>query len=157
MKKQQGFTLIELLVVIAIIGLLSTMAVVSLNSARVKARDARRLADVKQLSTAIELAAANSSTSDYSAVLSACSAAGSKTTTCGTITNLNFANVVDPSAGGDGTACANGGTAVCDYAMGEAAAATSYNICFYMETGSGSIGTGLYHVEEGGSFASGCP
>lgn len=50
-----GFTLIELLVVIAIIGLLSTFAVVSLNEARLKARDARRLADIKQMMTAVEL------------------------------------------------------------------------------------------------------
>lgn len=52
---KKGFTLIELLVVIAIIGLLSTLAVVSLNSARVKARDARRMSDLKQISTAMEL------------------------------------------------------------------------------------------------------
>ena len=55
MKKQKGFTLIELLVVIAIIGLLSTLAVVALNNARSKARDARRLADIKQIQTALEL------------------------------------------------------------------------------------------------------
>ena len=55
MRKQKGFTLIELLVVIAIIGLLSTLAVVSLNSARQKARDAKRIADVKQIQTALEL------------------------------------------------------------------------------------------------------
>ncbi|OGF27179.1 hypothetical protein A2331_00365 [Candidatus Falkowbacteria bacterium RIFOXYB2_FULL_34_18] len=51
----KGFTLVELLVVIAIIGLLSTFAVVSLNEARLKARDARRLADVKQMMTALEI------------------------------------------------------------------------------------------------------
>ncbi|MFA5358974.1 MAG: type II secretion system protein [Patescibacteria group bacterium] len=55
MKNKKGFTLIELLVVIAIIGLLSTLAVVSLNSARVKSRDAKRVADVKQIQTALEL------------------------------------------------------------------------------------------------------
>jgi general secretion pathway protein G len=55
MKKQQGFTLIELLVVIAIIGLLSTLAVVALNSARMKARDAQRVSNVKQIQTALEL------------------------------------------------------------------------------------------------------
>ena len=54
-KKNKGFTLIELLVVIAIIGLLSTLAVVALNSARAKSRDAKRVADVKQIQTALEL------------------------------------------------------------------------------------------------------
>jgi prepilin-type N-terminal cleavage/methylation domain-containing protein len=55
MKLRKGFTLIELLVVIAIIGLLSTLAVVALNSARAKARDAKRISDVNQIRTALEL------------------------------------------------------------------------------------------------------
>ena len=38
MKNNKGFTLVELLVVIAIIGILSTVAVVNLNSARDKAK-----------------------------------------------------------------------------------------------------------------------
>ena len=54
-KTLKGFTLVELLVVIAIIGLLSTVAVVALNSARTKSRDAKRVADVKQIQTALEL------------------------------------------------------------------------------------------------------
>ncbi len=54
-RKRRGFTLIELLVVIAIIGLLSTLAVVSLNNARQRSRDAKRLSDIKQLQTALEL------------------------------------------------------------------------------------------------------
>ena len=53
MKK--GFTLVELLVVIAIIALLSTLSVVALNSARAKSRDARRLSDIKQIRTALDM------------------------------------------------------------------------------------------------------
>ena len=54
-NNKKGFTLIELLVVVAIIGLLSTLSIVALNNARARARDSRRLADIKQVQTALEL------------------------------------------------------------------------------------------------------
>ncbi|OHA01751.1 MAG: hypothetical protein A3C11_00130 [Candidatus Sungbacteria bacterium RIFCSPHIGHO2_02_FULL_49_12] len=50
-----GFTLIELLVVIAIIGLIASMVFASLTSARIKARDARRAADMHTIQLALEL------------------------------------------------------------------------------------------------------
>ena len=50
-----GFTIIELLVVIAIISLLSSIVLTSLQGARVKARDSKRVQDLIQLRNAIEL------------------------------------------------------------------------------------------------------
>ncbi|RJR14060.1 type II secretion system protein [Candidatus Parcubacteria bacterium] len=54
-ERARGFTLIELLVVVAIIGILSSVVLASLNSARQKGRDTRRISDIKQLQLALEL------------------------------------------------------------------------------------------------------
>jgi len=53
--KSKGFTLIELLVVVAIIGILATVVLASLGSARTSAEDAKRLAIVKELQNALEM------------------------------------------------------------------------------------------------------
>jgi prepilin-type N-terminal cleavage/methylation domain-containing protein len=54
-KSQKGFTLIELLVVITIIGILSSVVLVSFQSVNKKARDAKRISELKQFSTVLEL------------------------------------------------------------------------------------------------------
>ena len=79
-----GFTLIELLVVIAIIGILASVVLASLNSARKKSRDARRLADVKQLQVALELYY-DANSGDYPGLLSALIGA----TACGSISCIS--------------------------------------------------------------------
>ena len=54
-KSLTGFTLAEILITIAIIGLLIGIAIVSLNNARVKSRDAKKIGDIVQISKATEL------------------------------------------------------------------------------------------------------
>lgn len=54
-RLSRGFTLVELLVVIAIIGILATLLLLQLGVARSRARDAKRIADVNQIRTGVEL------------------------------------------------------------------------------------------------------
>lgn len=53
--KRRGFTLIELLVTTTIIGLLASVGTVSYSFVRVKARDTKRVADIRTIRNAIEL------------------------------------------------------------------------------------------------------
>ncbi len=53
-ERSKGFSLVELLVVISVITLLSAVVLSALGAARVRARDAARLANAQQLSVALE-------------------------------------------------------------------------------------------------------
>lgn len=53
--KKRGFTLIELLIVCAIIGVLAAIVILNLDNAQAKSRDARRVVDVENLSSAIQM------------------------------------------------------------------------------------------------------
>ncbi len=53
-SSRRGFTLIELLVAIAIVGLLASVVLLGLGGARLKGRDARRIADLRTVQNALE-------------------------------------------------------------------------------------------------------
>lgn len=52
---KKGFTLIELLIVIAIIGLIASLSVAAVNNAKQKSRDSRRLSDIKQIQSGLDM------------------------------------------------------------------------------------------------------
>ncbi|MBI3290679.1 prepilin-type N-terminal cleavage/methylation domain-containing protein [Candidatus Falkowbacteria bacterium] len=156
--RKKGFTLIELLVVIAIIGLLSTLAVVALNSAREKARDAKRVADVKQIQTALELFFNDAST--YPSQDIDLGGSSSKVLCLGTGACVAGSNCgfVDSA-----TACVSGTTYMGLVPSNPAptAAATGvyrytstggsdYDIIFALEGTTGGLGGGLHTASESG-------
>lgn len=61
-SRKDGFTLIELLVVIAVIGILASVILASLNSARSKARDAQRISQLREVQKALEMYYADNGT-----------------------------------------------------------------------------------------------
>ncbi len=54
-KYKKGFTIIELLIVIAIIGIIASIVLVQLNTARAKGRDSFRVQSLKEIQKAVEL------------------------------------------------------------------------------------------------------
>jgi len=128
MKKQKGFTLIELLVVIAIIGLLSTLAVVALNNARMKARDAKRVSDVKQMQTALEMYYNDASTYPANVV------AGETIALGGTATTTYMAIVPSNPQPADATDTGCGGTGY-TYSQNDAGASYAISYCLGGITG----------------------
>jgi prepilin-type N-terminal cleavage/methylation domain-containing protein len=130
--KKEGFTLVELLVVIAIIGLLSTLSVIALGNARQKARDAKRVADMKQVQTALELYFSDNNTYPSAVTFGTGTIATSSVTYMGKVPS-------NPDPKGDGT-----GATKCpanDYHYYRDTPST-YHIWFCLGGTTGGVGAG---------------
>ena len=145
--------------VIAVIGMLASIVLVSLGPVRAKARDGRRIAEVRQMMTAIEAEAASGKVADP---LLTCTGANADASTCSGPGGIVFANFKDPSIASTPVMCAVGGAAGCQYSIAKntgAATATTdnYRICFYLEQSTVGFSPGLNKIINGGTFSAGCP
>ncbi len=112
---RRGFTLIELLVVIAIIGILSSVVLASLNTARSKGTDAKIQSEIRSVAVNAELFY-DSNGNSYGSTASACTA------TAGTLwANAGIAQIVT-----DLTAATSAADPVC------ASSATAFRISHQM-------------------------
>lgn len=132
-QNQKGFTLIELLVVIAIIGLLASVVLLSLSSARSKGRDAKRVSEVRSMGSALEIY--YDSNNGYPTTASGIG----QLVTAG----LMQSTPVNPTP--------TGSCVTTSYTYTSAGAGT-YQLLFCLESGTGTYGAGTHTLSNTGLF-----
>lgn len=132
MKTYRGFTLIELLVVIAIIGILSSVVLASLNSARSKGNDAGVKANLATVGTQSALYLADNSNSYGTFARATCPTPGTASATLfgdTTVQNAIAAALLDSSGGSSSCASTNSAFTVAVSRPAEVASTTSVYWC----------------------------
>lgn len=141
-RNPRGFTLIELLVVIAIIGILASVVLVSLNAARGKGRDAKRIGELNQIARAVALADTGAAVS-----FTGCASQNARLVDC--LAPVGLSAFSDPSGATDAcTTTAPDPSDWCDYSVAIANGGVgtpntnNWRVMAYLEAGSGSLSAG---------------
>ncbi len=129
-QKQNGFTFVELLVVIAIIGLLASVVLLALNSARAKSRDAKRLAEARAISTAQVAYFDDQLPNAYATDITSLVTGGYLQTV------PSYPQPID------------GNCSLADYGM--TTTASSFEVTFCLGNGTGNVSEGTHTFTEGG-------
>jgi prepilin-type N-terminal cleavage/methylation domain-containing protein len=129
MKMSRGFTLIELLVVVAIIGMLSSIVLASMASARNKASDAAVKSNLRTLT--VQAAFYQSNRGNYGTSVSAGTCPTSGTSMFYADQNIRNALQEAGEAGGGATRCATNGT---DFAVSVQLRSSSNHWCVDSES-----------------------
>jgi len=157
LRDKEGFTLIELLAIIAIIGLLSTIVIVDVSSSRQRARDSKRVADIKQLGNAMELFYGEYGTykptgcAEANTVVSSCAGAGRAGLAdfIGAIGRFNDPSA-DPAVLCPAGSCSCGGCGGCSCNFSSCnytflgADENTYSVAFFLEGDAGDLAAGLH-------------
>jgi len=155
-NNKKGFTLTELLLVVTIIAFLSAAAAITYTTSRMKTRDGRRVSDIKQMYTTMEIVA----NTTPGVALEGCDGAYDLTSSCtGPALIINdMVKFYDPLGS---VPCQPGVVAeTCNYSIsrsdGTAEATVDYfQICFLLEGNTISYNAGLHSINDQGVIA-GC-
>lgn len=139
-NNRKGFTLIELLVVIAIIGILSTLAIVALGSARQKSRDAKRVSDMRSVYTALELYNNEVGTYPATAAVAPLGSIANGSTVYMAVVPTN------PAPWNEGS-CS---TVNSNYTYTQLSSGTSYIMTYCISAATGELSAGRRHVNPNG-------
>ena len=167
---KQGFTLIELLVVIAIIGLLASIVLVLLSSARLKSRDSNRVVSLQEMAKIVQVVdtgPAVNFTGCTATVVSTTASLSNNAATCIGPAPISFINYKDPSKSlpfADADICTNASAAPCQYMIATASGAAgtpttqNFEVCTYVEGPVGRYVQGMVRIgsDTGGSVVAGC-
>ncbi|MBL7053465.1 MAG: type II secretion system protein [Candidatus Portnoybacteria bacterium] len=143
MNKQKGFSLIELLIVVAIMGILAAVVLGSLGTAREKARDARRIQDVKDMAKLLVI-----ESDSGNAALVTCTVANALASTCtGPGDISSFIDYTDPSESPNPCKGTTDIGTDCNYSIsavggGGNAGTEDFQICFNLEYGGSGMDSG---------------